>query len=176
MIFIKKFIKFITILFILAFIIIEEYFWNLIFKKIYLHIKKLNFLLKFKSFIKNINNRFLVLFIFIIPFILMELFGILAGKALLNGLLFTAIYLYSIKISLTIPVVIIFNSQKENLLSFKIIYLFYFWIVLFKRSKIYREIKERIKRIKRMYMPKKSFFKSIFKKYYSYFKKKITKI
>lgn len=145
---IKKLFSPILYLLIGGFIFFEEYIWNKIFKDIYLKIKSLNVIANLKSYLLEEDCRYKLLFIFLIPFILMEGLSIIALKLISSGLVLIGLLIYLFKILLTIPVVIIFNSAKKKLLSFKIIYVVYFFIIKLKQSQIYLNIKKFSKKIK----------------------------
>lgn len=149
---IKKYILLpIVYLLILFYIILEEYIWNRIFKYIYLKIKSFNLLARFNSFIKSINNRYLILLIFILPFVFMEVFATLGLIMAAKGLVVLGTFLYILKLFLTVPVVIIFNSAKKKLLSFYIMKISYYGLIKIKRNKIFRNIKRKIKHLKKFF-------------------------
>lgn len=174
----KKFIlKPILYLLVGLFIIFEEYVWNLIFKYIYLKIKELKIMDKFKAYLLKEKSEYKLLLIFLIPFVLMEGMSLYAMSLIGSGLIVIGVIVYIFKILLTIPVVIIFNTVKKKLLSFKIIYVVYSWILKMKRSNLYRKVKEFAKNLKanmkiKMEQVKKFIQKEIYIIKNSYFKNK----
>lgn len=112
---IKKVLTPILYILIGGFVLFEEYTWNKVFKVIYLKIKSLNILIKFKNYLLQENCRYRLLFIFLVPFILMEGLSLIALKLIASGMIIIGIFMYLAKILLTIPVVIIFNTAKKKL-------------------------------------------------------------
>jgi hypothetical protein len=122
------------------YIILEEYIWNLVFRDIYLRIQSLSLFEKFKLYLELETHRYKLLAIFIVPFIFMEVFGALAFGFLGSGLILYFLLLYSVKILLTIPVVIIFNAGRDQLLTFLIINFVYSLILKMKGSSYYLRV------------------------------------
>ncbi len=142
---IKKYLlKPILYILILGFILIEEYAWNKIFKHVYLKVKDLKIMIRFKYYLIYEDSRYLLLLIFLFPFLLMEGFSILGMFLIGKGMIVAGIMIYLCKLLITIPVVIIFNSAKKKLLSFFIIKFGYFYILKLKRSKIFRNVQRNI--------------------------------
>lgn len=140
----KYIIKPMVYLFVMLFIVFEEYIWDKIFKYIYIKIKNLDLISDFKEYLLKEDNRYIILLIFLLPFMIMEGVSILGLIFIGKGFIILGLSMYLIKILATIPVVIIFNSGKKRLLSFYLIKLGYFLILKFKRSKIYRNTKKNI--------------------------------
>jgi len=136
-----KVLYYIKLVFVILFIIVEDIAWTRLGEPIYNNVKSLKVMDRFKLWINDIKHRYLLLGIFIIPFIFMETSSIYAGKALVNGAIFSGIGLYSFKLLLTAPVVIIFNAGKDILVSFWIIKWPYGLILNMKRSKIWKSVK-----------------------------------
>mgnify|MGYP006883112819 CR=1 FL=1 len=138
---ILKAFHYIKLILVVLFIIIEDIAWTRIGEPIYNMVKSFKVMDRFKLWINDINHRYLLLGIFLIPFVFMEASSIYAGKALMNGTIFTGIGLYTIKLILTAPVVIIFNAGKDILLTFWIVKWPYGLIIKMKRSKIWNSVK-----------------------------------
>jgi len=136
-----KVLHYIKLLLVALFIVFEELAWNRIGEPAYNAIKSLQIMEKFKNWVADINHRYLLLLIFMIPFVLMEGASLAAFKAWGSGLLFTGIGLYSMKLLLTAPVVIIFNTGKKTLVSFWLIKYIYGMILNMKKSDIFRSVK-----------------------------------
>ena len=135
-------IHYIKVFLVVGFIIFEELAWKRLGQPAYEAIKPLKVMDKFKDWIADIDHRYMLLAIFFIPFILMEVSSIFAGKALLGGAIITGIGLYTIKLLLTAPVVIIFNSGKKILVSFWVVKYGYGTILNLKRSNTFRSVKK----------------------------------
>lgn len=134
-------VRYIKILFVVLFIIFEEIAWKRIGEPAYIAIQSLKIMDRFKLWIADISHRFMLLGVFLIPFVLMEVSSIYAVKSLATGAVITGLGLYAIKLLLTAPVVIIFNAGKETLVSFWVIKYGYGIILRFKRSKTFRSVK-----------------------------------
>lgn len=141
-------VKYFKIFIVVLFIIVEEIAWNKIGRPAYIKVKSLKIMTRFKNWIGDVENRWKLLAIFLTPFILMEVSSLFAVKALATGAIITGIGLYTIKILLTAPVVIIFNAAKPELVSFYPIRWSYGAILNFKRSKTFRGVKTYMAKIK----------------------------
>lgn len=112
-------------------------------------------MIKFKYYLIYQDNRYVLLTIFLLPFVLMEGFSILGVFLIGKGMIVAGITIYLFKLLITIPVVIIFNSAKKKLLTFFLIKFVYFYILKFKRSKTFRMIKSKIRDFKMIHDIKK---------------------
>ncbi len=102
----------------LAFIylLLEYLFWDTLLKPLYSEFKSLQFYQSFLAWIK-IQNKYFILFIFILFFVISELMGVYALALLAKGLVGFFVVLYIVKF---IPVAIAFavlDNSKEQLLS-----------------------------------------------------------
>jgi hypothetical protein len=92
-------------------------------------------------------NPYLILLIFIIPFILVELLGVYAGIIFISGHVIFGIFLYLLKIPIAALIFWFFNVTKEKLLEFTWFSFIYekliFLINKIKMSKAYLLIKEK---------------------------------
>lgn len=143
-----KITKYLKITSVVLFILFEEIAWNRIGKPAYLKVKSLKIMNRFQEWVSNFENRYILLAIFLTPFIMMEAASIVALKAFATGAIVTGIGLYTIKILLTAPVVIIFNASKKQLVSFYPIRYGFGMILRFKRSSTFRRVNHYIKCIK----------------------------
>lgn len=141
-------IKYLKIGGVLLFIIFEEIAWNRIGRPAYIKVKSLKIMTRFEYWVTDFENRYVLLLIFIVPFIMMEIMSVLALKALASGAIVICLGLYAIKIFLTVPVVIIFNVSKQQLVSFYPIRYIFGAILNFKRSYTFRTVKKYIKILK----------------------------
>lgn len=143
-------IKYFKILLVILFIIFEEILWNKVGKPIYELIKSLRLMVKFKEWVGEFKHRYALLVIFITPFVLMEIMSLLSLKSFATGAIGMGISLYVVKLVLTVPVVIIFNSGKKQLVSFFPIRYGYGMIINLKRSSTFRNVKKFTKKVKQV--------------------------
>jgi len=145
----KNLIEFIGLvilyLVVLLFIVFEELLWKKIGLPVHLKIKSLKIMMRFEEWVKDVNNRYVLLTVFLAPFVLMEIVGTLGIMAIGSGAIITGLGFYVIKGLLTIPVVSIFNTGKKELTSFQLIRQGYYVIIWFKRDRTYRKAKRAIK-------------------------------
>lgn len=146
--FLKKAIYAIKVILVVCFILVEEIVWNKIGEPAYNIVKSLAIMDKFKIWVSDIEHRYLLLFIFLTPFIMMEVLSLVAVKAFAVGAFGLGVTLYVFKIILTVPVAIIFNSAKKTLVSFWIIKYGYGMLLRFKRSKVFRNVKSYLRELK----------------------------
>jgi len=146
--YLKKSITLIKYALVFLFIIFEELAWNKLGKPAYEEVKSLKVMDRFKDWVSKIEHRLALLALFLTPFILMEVSAILATKAFVMGALYWGLALYSLKIIMTVPVVIIFTTGKDVLVSFFVIRYSYGAILKFKRSDAFRGAKRQLKTMK----------------------------
>jgi len=147
---------FITI-FSFIYLLLEYLFWNTLFEPIYLKLKELNLYKKLLELINN-QNKYVILSIFILFFVVSEVLGLLAFVVLSKGMVGIFIALYLIKF---IPVAIAFTileNGKDKLLtirwfafiyhySMKILHILRNNILFLKSKKIFEQVQDVIKRI-----------------------------
>lgn len=142
----KKILNFCLIFLVFIYIIFEELIWEKFAKPIILFISELQI---FKNLTPKILslNPYLILLIFIIPFILVELLGVYAGIIFISGHVIFGIFLYLLKIPIAALIFWFFNVTKEKLLEFTWFSFIYekliFLINKIKMSKAYLLIKEK---------------------------------
>ncbi len=107
-----------VLFFVMAIIVVLflEVFWELGFKKTSQTFQKSKIASFFKKHIEEMN-RYVVLALFGIPFLLMEVLGFIALGFLASGHLFTFIALYLFKVLFFIPVHFILDIGKDKLMS-----------------------------------------------------------
>lgn len=142
------FTKSIIYILIIVFIVLEEVIWKNILKYIYEPFSIYNPVLKLTRKIHNIKSRYLILLIFIFPFVLEEVFGLLSLYMLGLGYIKFGILIYILKILFMLPAAVIFKISKEKLLTFFFINKIYQLIIFLKSLKIYLDIKNEIKKYK----------------------------
>lgn len=145
---VDKVVKYLKVLAVVLFILVEEIAWNKIGRPAYIKVKSLKIMKRFKAWIADVKNRWALLAVFIAPFLLMEISSLYAVKAIATGAIITGIGLYTIKILLTAPVVIIFSIAKNELVTFYPIRYGYGAILNFKRSQTFRNVKAYIAKLK----------------------------
>jgi len=147
---------FITI-FSFIYLLLEYLFWNTLLEPIYLKLKELNLYKKLLELINN-QNKYVILSIFILFFVVSEVLGLLAFVVLSKGMVGIFIALYLIKF---IPVAIAFTileNGKDKLLtirwfafiyhySMKILHILRNNILFLKSKKIFEQVQDVIKRI-----------------------------
>jgi hypothetical protein len=143
--YIKKLLYLIQYILVLIFYILEFVIWKRIGLPIYDAIKSFRFMQLFKEWVSNLEHRYFVLYIFLLPFVLSEYISLIALKEFSNGFLLNAISLYVFKILLTIPVSIIFSASKKILLSFSVIKIVYILIIKIRKSQIFKTVKKKVK-------------------------------
>ena len=174
----KKIFKYIKIVAVLGFVLIEEIVWDNIGLPAYNAVQSLKIMDRFETWIADIEHRYTLLGIFITPFIAMEVASLLSVKAFATGAIIVGIGLYTIKIILTVPVVIIFKSGKSTLVTFWVVRYSYGVILNFKRSKTFRrvmkyidKVKDEFQTFKANYLNGDGSFKDEIKKIYANLKK-----
>jgi len=151
---------------ILLYLILEELVWNNIAKPIQNYIKQLNIAQKVEHFL-NRQNRYIVLTIFLLMFVIGEGLGLVTPVFLAKGLAFMAVVMYGFKIVLATFAFWIFNTQKKALLSFAFIDYSYKKIVYYidkiKASELYKNIVKKLKVIKSLLKEKFIYIKNYLK-------------
>ena len=149
---------FLTIL-VFIYIIFEELIWDRLAKRIFSYISDLELFRDLEPKILALNS-YLILFIFLIPFIIVELLGIYAGILFVSGNILLGIVLYLSKIPVAVVIFWFFNITKDILLQFRWLNFIYKNLILIidkiKHSKIYLMIQNKTSLIK--YEIKKRFF------------------
>jgi len=136
----KKLIIFLEMSLVLIYLVFEEILWNRIGQPLYKRIKCLKLYSRFEAYLNSDINPWILLSIFLLPFVLMEVMAVLAGKMFLTGHFYLGLFFYSLKAAATVPVVTIFSLGKEKLLQFKIIKLGYNMILWLIETKVYQNV------------------------------------
>lgn len=113
----NKIINFFKIILIMIYIILEEIIWNLFVVKIRTFILKFNIVQKSKEIILQ-QNRYVVLMIFLLPFLIAESIDIISVIALAQGFIILGVAIYILKIIIASFSFWIFSFAKEILTSF----------------------------------------------------------
>ena len=117
---IKKLFTATQVIFITLYIIFEELVWERFAEPIFKYIKHLNLFKKLESYLHN-KNRYIILILFILPFLLGELIGLLSPIIALKGYILLGVALYALKLIIVAFAFWLFNVEQKKLLSFKII-------------------------------------------------------
>jgi len=159
---------------VLIYLIIEEVLWVRIGEPVYRRLQTIQFLQRFSQYAEKEIGEWGFFVIFSIPFIIMEILGILSGKMFITGHFFIGMMLYVLKGFCTPIVVYIFNIGRDKLLSFKIIYWTHHFICWLSTTEIYISVKIRIKATKKAIKAFLSRFKTK-KSFWAGFKKQLTR-
>ncbi len=113
----NKIINFFKIILIIIYIILEEIIWNLFVVKIRAFVLKFNIVQKSKEIILK-QNRYVVLMIFLLPFLIAESIDIVSVIALAQGFIVLGVAIYILKIVIASFSFWIFSFAKDILTSF----------------------------------------------------------
>ena len=172
---------FLTIL-VFIYIIFEELIWDRLAKPIFSYISDLELFRNLEPKILALNT-YLILFIFLIPFIIIELLGIYAGILFVSGNILLGIVLYLSKIPVAVVIFWFFNITKDVLLQFRWLNFIYKNLILIiekiKHCKIYVMIQHKASivkdEIKKLFFTSKTDFKQKVIDIYKFLKDKINK-
>ena len=147
----KKILEIFLILLVFIYIIFEELIWDRLAKPIFSYISSLELFKDLEPKILALNS-YLILFIFLIPFIIVELLGIYAGILFVSGKILLGVVLYISKIPIAVVIFWFFNIAKDRLLQFAWLNYIYKNLILIiekiKHSKIYLMIQNKTAIIK----------------------------
>lgn len=146
--YLKKIIKLFKIIFLIIYIVFEEFLWVRIGLPIYERIKEFEIIKKLQNIIESIENKYLVLILFLIIILIDNALTVVLGYASINGLIIFVFLIYFVKALLSILTVLYFKLAKKQLIKFNIIKNGYFIILKIKYSKTMKEIKQFKKFIK----------------------------
>ncbi len=159
-----------TIFLSLAFIIIVfwDFFWNMLFKRIFSYLHSLKIYDKFKIYINQNANKYFVLFIFISLFIIMEYFGIYSGILIVQGNIILAILFYIAKFLMVFPVKVLYEEGHDKLVTIswfnrrkKLFVSFLLWFETtssFKKAKeLFHKLKLFLSRLKNKFKKNKQY-------------------
>lgn len=114
----NKIINFFKIALIMIYIVLEEFIWKLLVVKIRNFVLRFHIVQNAKEFILK-QNRYVVLMIFLLPFLAAESIDIISVIAIAQGLIVLGVMIYILKIIIASFSFWIFSFTKEILLSFK---------------------------------------------------------
>jgi hypothetical protein len=149
-IFLKLFNILLTIL-ILIYLILEELIWERIAEPLYAYFHELKLLQKFESVIKR-QNRYTVLALFLVMFVVVEALGLGAFALFAAGQVIPATLVYTGKIPVTALTFWLFKAAETQLLSFAWFNVCYQTLLSLlnkiKTSAVYINVKAKIAAIK----------------------------
>ena len=141
----KKILNIFLTIFVFSYIIFEELIWERLAKPIFSYISTLELFRDLEPKILALNS-YIILFIFLIPFVIVELLGIYAGILFISGNILFGIVLYLSKIPIALVIFWFFNIAKDKLLQFRWLNFIYKNLILIidkiKNSKIYLMIQD----------------------------------
>jgi hypothetical protein len=140
-------IKSLESILVVGYILFEELIWNVFAKPIYQYFKSLVALESLKKTFLEMN-RYLLLSVFIFILGIAEAMGFLSGFFVINGHLFSGVFVYILKIPVAAFTFWLFDLTKDQLMTFdwlKTAYEYIMgWIAKFINSPIHVYIKTRI--------------------------------
>ena len=148
----KKILNIFLIVLVFIYIIFEELIWEKFAKPIITLISNLQLFQKLVPKILALNPYFVLIF-FVSIFVIVELIGIYAGILFISGHIFSAVFIYVLKIPVAAFIFWFFNIAKSKLLEFKWFDFIYNKLILMiekiKNSSSYILIKEKSLDIKK---------------------------
>lgn len=142
----KKILNIFLIVLVFIYIIFEELIWEKFAKPIITLISSLHLFTKLIPKILALNSYFILVF-FISIFVVVEFIGVYAGVLFLSGHIFTATFIYILKIPVAAFIFWFFNIVKPKLLEFRWFELIYNSLISaiykIKHSSIYVMIKDK---------------------------------
>lgn len=148
----KRVINLFLILLVFIYLIFEELIWENFAKPIINLISSLHIFTKFIPKIQALNSYFILIF-FLTIFVIVELIGVYAGVLFVSGHIFSAIFIYILKIPVAAFIFWFFSIVKPKLLEFKWFEFIYNHLISIiyriKHSSIYIMIKDKSFNIKK---------------------------
>ena len=164
------------------YIIFEELIWDRLAKPIFSYISNLELFRDLEPKIMALNS-YLILFIFLIPFIIVELLGVYAGILFISGNILLGLLVYVLKIPIAVIIFWFFNITKDVLLQFRWLNFIYKNLILIiekiKHCRIYVMIQDKTSivkdEIKKIFFTSKIDFKEKVIEIYKLLKDKFNK-
>jgi len=125
----KKLLFLIQITLIVLYVTFEEFVWERFAKPLFRYLKYLKLFEKFEELLHQ-TNRYVILILFVISLAIGEGLGLLSPIIVLKGYPLLAIVVYIFKLIIAAFAFWVFNTQKESLLSFKIVAYLYEKVML----------------------------------------------
>jgi len=144
----NRIFKYLKILGVVLFIIFEDIIWRKLAKPLYEKIKSFKVMDVFAEWVNDVEHRYALLFIFILPVFFDILLSYLFGVAMANAMILTAIGIYVLKAVASVMMFLIFKIGKKKLTSFYIIRVAYYYILKIKASSIFRNTRKYLSEVK----------------------------
>ena len=165
-----------------VYIIFEELIWDRLAKPVFSYISNLELFRDLEPKIMALNS-YLILFIFLIPFIIVELLGVYAGILFISGNILLGLLVYVLKIPIAVVIFWFFNITKDVLLQFRWLNFIYKNLILIiekiKHCRIYVMIQDKTSivkdEIKKIFFTSKIDFKEKVIEIYKLLKDKFNK-
>jgi hypothetical protein len=129
---------------ILIYILFEELIWERAVVPVVGFISRFHLYCSFLEYIELRAGRFTVLILFIVPFVVGEIIGIMSGILAARLYLLSAVLLYMCKIPLIVVALAILQRGKKKLLTFDWFALCYGWVITqlekLHQSQLYQQI------------------------------------
>ena len=133
------------------YVVLEELVWERFAEPIYKYIKYLKPFEKLEIFLSK-QNRYFLIFLFLISLIVGEGLGLLTPIVMVKGYVVVGIVIYGLKLLIAAFAFWVFNTQKEKLLTFAIINYGYEKIIylknLIQNSTVYIIFIQKYKKLK----------------------------
>jgi hypothetical protein len=141
----------IEFVFILLYIFLEEIVWDNFAEPIFKYIKYLRIFERLEIILKR-SNKYVVLTVFLMPFVIGELIGLATPILVVKEYFLLAALAYALKLLIVAFAFWVFNTQKKRLLSFKWLDFLYkktiYIINKIKETKVYKSAKIGAKKAK----------------------------
>jgi uncharacterized membrane protein len=164
-------------LIVVTYILFEELIWEGVVIPAHTYISSLHIYERFITFVSSNTNRYVILLLFIAPFIAGEGLGIISGVLAVNLHLVLAIVVYLLKIPLVFIALSVLNAGKEKLMSFIWFAKSYNLITLMldkiKHSEIYTTISAFAKNIKSRFLSTKNSVLTFMRAFYFEWRSKL---
>lgn len=136
----KKILNALISIIVLIYIFLEDISLRLIVKPVERWLNQFNIAKIIAERIQHLN-KYLILIIFLLPFVGMEAMGIVAIKLLSKKKLISGITIYVLKFYLAVPTIFIFRLTKKTLLKFWFIKQSYWILLQIQRHKLYKKVR-----------------------------------
>ncbi len=147
----KRLFFYTQVVLIALYLIFEEIVWDRFAKPLFRYIKYLKLFQKLEALL-NRANRYVILALFLLPFVIGELLGILSPIVAVKGYVILGVILYVLKLLIVAFAFWLFKVEQEKLLSFKFVNYSYQKILQFtnwiKTTQAFKTIKRLIEKAK----------------------------
>ncbi len=158
-----KLLYLLQVFLVLIYIVLEELIWEQFAKRIFRYLKYLKLFERLEEFLSH-QNRYTILFLFLIILVIAEFMGIATPIIMLKGHILLAVLVYGVKLLLAAFAFWMLNTQKSKLLSFAWFAYLYKQVIAIKErivtSEIYKSVLVQIRKIKTYFKIKYIEFKN----------------